>query len=75
MVLFATMSYDDEDPDLHTHLTNRARDLDRHNRPELIRVLGTMEDALKAYAIQVARVRAKMEDDLALERARSEAPR
>lgn len=65
MALFATMSYDDEDPDLHVHLTHRARDLDVHHPAELVRVLRTMEDALTAYAVRVARTRAKMEDDLA----------
>lgn len=75
MALFATMSYDDEDPDLHVHLTARARDLDQHNPRELARVLHTMEDALTDYAARVGRVRAtierRLEDEADERRARA----
>lgn len=64
MALFATMSYDDEDPDLHVHMTRRAHDLEDHNPRELVRVLVTMEQALASQVVRVGRVRATIEQRL-----------
>lgn len=64
MSLFATLSFDDEDPDLHVHMTRRAHDLEDHNPRELVRVLVTMERALSAQAARVGRVRATIETRL-----------
>lgn len=64
-MLFATLGFDDDDPDLHVHMTARAHDLEDHDPHELVRVLRTMEDALTAQAVRVGRVRAKIEARLA----------
>jgi hypothetical protein len=63
-MLFATMSFDDEDPDLHVHMTKRAHDLEDHHPHELVRVLKVMEEALASQAVRVGRVRATIEGRL-----------
>lgn len=66
-MLFATMTYDDEDPDLHVHMTSRAHLLEDHHPDELVRVLHTLEEALTAQAVKVGRVRATIEARLIIE--------
>jgi len=65
MALIATMSFDDEDPDIHAHFTRHARDLDDHTPEEWVRVLGVFETSLREYADRVTHVRLAFERSLA----------
>ena len=61
MSLFATLSFDDEDPDVHAHFTSYAQALDDTNPREMARVLRVFEEALHAYEIRVPRSRLALE--------------
>ena len=65
MALFLTMTFDDEDPDVHAHYTAYAQALDDTNPREMARVLHTLEGALDAYRVRVFRVRSVLEARLA----------
>jgi hypothetical protein len=75
MTLFATMSFDDEDPDLHAHFTTYARSLDDTQPVEFVRVLRTFEESLEAYRIRVRRAREVLELRLTTEAENQEATR
>jgi hypothetical protein len=75
MSLFATMSFDDEDPDLHAHFTNYAHALDEREPVEFVRVLRTLEESLEAFRIRVNRSRTALELRLTTEAERQEATR
>jgi hypothetical protein len=65
MALVVTMSFDDEDPDVHAHFTAYAQSLDDTNPREMARVLHTLEEALHAYAVRVFRSRTALEARMA----------
>lgn len=69
MALFMTMTFDDEDPDVHAHFTAYAQSLDDTNPREMARVLRTLEEALHTYGIRVSRVRGAMEARMAHQKA------
>ena len=56
MTLFATMTFDDEDPELHAHFTGYAHGLDAGRPREFARVLTVLADALTEYAARVTDV-------------------
>ena len=61
MSLFVTMSFDDEDPDVHAHFTAYAQALDDTNPREMARVLHALEEALEAYRVRITRARHNLE--------------
>lgn len=65
VALFLTMTFDDEDPDVHAHFTAYAQSLDDTNPREFARVLHVLEDALEAYRVRVDRARSGLEARLA----------
>lgn len=65
MALVVTMTFDDEDPDVHAHFTGYAQSLDDTNPREFARVLTVLEAALEGYRIRVARARSGLEARLA----------
>lgn len=73
MSLFATMSFDDEDPDLHVHFTSWAHSLDTHKPIEFARSLRTLEEALETLKSRVVRSRENLELRLTVEAERQEA--
>lgn len=75
MTLFATMTFDDEDPDLHAHFTNHAHLLDDTQPVEFARVLRTLEESLEAYRIRVSRSREALELRLTAQAEHQEASR
>jgi hypothetical protein len=75
MTLVLTASFDDEDPDLHTHFTAYAHALDERQPVEFARVLRTLEESLEAYRTRVNQARMKLELRLTTEEERREATR
>jgi hypothetical protein len=64
MALIATMTYDDEDPDVHAHFLQHAHALEDEDPGEWARVLAVFADALREYAERVDAVAAKIGDRL-----------
>jgi hypothetical protein len=73
--LFATMSFDDEDPDLHAHFTSYAHALDTRNPVEFVRALRTLEESLETFKGRVVRSRQNLELRLTVEAETQEATR
>lgn len=64
MALVATMTWDDEDPDIHAHFLQHAHQLEDNEPGEFIRVLRVFADSLRDYAERVDEVAAKVGDRL-----------
>lgn len=75
MALILSASFDDEDPDLHTHFTRYAHELDERQPAEFARVLRTLEESLEAYRLRVRRAREALELRITTEQERQEATR
>ena len=60
MSLVVTMTFDDEDPDIHAHFLQHAHRLEDDEPGEFVRVLSVLEDALREYADRVATVAATL---------------
>jgi hypothetical protein len=73
MTLIATMTFGDEDPDLHVHFTRHAHDLDDNDPVEFARVLRTLEEACTAYSVRLYRARQALELRLTTEDEQQEA--
>lgn len=64
MTLVVTMTFDDEDPDLHAHFAQHAHNLEDDEPGEWVRVLRVLGDSLRDYAERVDVVAAKVGDRL-----------
>lgn len=64
MSLIATLTFDDEDPDLHAHFLRHAHQLEDNDPHEWVRVLRVLEDSLHEYAERVGLAAAKLGDRL-----------
>ena len=69
MALIATMTFDDEDPDVHAHFTTHAHVLEAEEPAEWARVLGVLADAMRDYADRVEDVALKVNARLETEAA------
>jgi hypothetical protein len=69
MTLVATMTFDDEDPDVHAHFTVHAHVLEADETAEWARVLGVFADSLREYADKVEDVALKVNARLETEAA------
>ena len=67
MSLIARMSFDDEDPPLHVHLTERANELHQEQPVEWVRVLRTLEESLAEYGRRVRAHRESVESMLTMQ--------
>jgi hypothetical protein len=63
-MLIATMTFDDEDPDLHAHFARHAHELEDNDPREFVRVMGVLEDSLREYADRVGAAAARLGDRL-----------
>lgn len=64
MSLFVTLTFHDDDPDLHLHFTPYAQSLDDTDPSAMARMLHQLEHALEGCRVRVERARTALEDRL-----------